>query len=75
MGIEVCAERACRELVATSPVRPPESTPRAAAGAGDVLTAEETQVARPARDVLLNPEIGAGCSSAPDGPGSLAQRY
>ena len=53
MGIEAFAERARRELLATGETvrkRTPETR-------GD-LTAQETQIARLARDGLSNPEIG-----------------
>jgi DNA-binding CsgD family transcriptional regulator len=53
MGIEAFADRARRELLATGETvrkRTPETR-------GD-LTAQETQIARLARDGLSNPEIG-----------------
>ncbi|WP_370153445.1 AAA family ATPase [Streptacidiphilus sp. EB129] len=56
MGIEGFAERADRELQATG------KTARKRAGSGvdgNELTAQETQIARLARDGLSNPEIGA----------------
>jgi DNA-binding CsgD family transcriptional regulator/tetratricopeptide (TPR) repeat protein len=62
MGMEAFAERARRELVATGETARtrtarPASTPP---GQGsEPLTAQETQVARLARDGLSNPEIGA----------------
>jgi DNA-binding CsgD family transcriptional regulator len=62
MGMEGFAERARRELLATGETVP-EVTSRAArprqGQAGQPLTAQETQVARLARDGLSNPEIAA----------------
>lgn len=55
MGMEAFAERARRELLATGET----ARKRAAAACGEQLTAQETQVARLARDGLSNPEIGA----------------
>lgn len=55
MGMEAFAERARRELQATG-----ETARKRTAGVdGEKLTAQETQVARLARDGLSNPEIGA----------------
>ncbi len=54
MGAEAFAERARRELVATG-----ETVRRITAETRDVLTAQEIQVARLARDGHTNPEIGA----------------
>jgi DNA-binding CsgD family transcriptional regulator len=62
MGMEAFAGRAGRELRATGETARKRTTPAArpgAAGASDVLTAQEAQVARLARDGLSNPEIGA----------------
>jgi DNA-binding CsgD family transcriptional regulator len=54
MGVEGFAERTRRELLATvAPVRRRNVETR------DDLTAQETQIARLARDGLSNPEIGA----------------
>ena len=53
MGVEVFAERARRELLATG-----EAVRKRTVEARDVLTAQEAQVARLARDGLSNPEIG-----------------
>ncbi len=54
MGMEAFAERARRELQATG-----ETARKRTAGVnGEKLTAQETQVARLARDGLSNPEIG-----------------
>jgi DNA-binding CsgD family transcriptional regulator len=62
MGLEAFAGRARRELLATGETARkrvgPASRP-SAGGIGAVLTAQETQVARLARDGLSNPEIGA----------------
>jgi len=54
IGMEAFAERARRELVATG-----EKVRKRSAGARDELTPQEGQIARLARDGLLNPEIGA----------------
>ncbi|HEX9539546.1 MAG TPA: AAA family ATPase [Streptosporangiaceae bacterium] len=54
MGIGAFAERARRELAATG-----ETARKRTAEASDQLTAQETQIARLARDGLSNPEIGA----------------
>jgi DNA-binding CsgD family transcriptional regulator len=55
MGMHAFAERARRELQATG-----ETARKRAAGVSrEQLTAQETQVARLARDGLSNPEIGA----------------
>ena len=54
MGAAAFAERARRELVATG-----ETVRRRAGDTSDVLTAQEAQVARLAKDGLSNPEIGA----------------
>jgi DNA-binding CsgD family transcriptional regulator len=55
MGVGAFAERARRELLATG-----ETARKRAVGArNDQLTAQETQIARLARDGLSNPEIGA----------------
>jgi DNA-binding CsgD family transcriptional regulator len=54
MGIEAFAERARRELLATG-----ETARRRTVETRDELTAQETQIARFARDGLSNPEIGA----------------
>ena len=53
-GCEAFAERARRELVATG-----ETAPRRTVLTRDVLTPQEAQVARMARDGQSNPEIGA----------------
>jgi DNA-binding NarL/FixJ family response regulator len=55
MGMEAFAERARRELRATGETarKPSVST------SDDQLTAQESQIARLARDGLSNPEIGA----------------
>jgi len=52
MGIEAFAEQARRELAATG-----ETARKRTIETGDQLTAQETQVARLARDGLSNPEI------------------
>jgi DNA-binding CsgD family transcriptional regulator len=54
MGAAGFAERARRELVATG-----ETVRKRAAGTPDVLTAQESQIARLAADGLTNQEIGA----------------
>jgi DNA-binding CsgD family transcriptional regulator len=55
MGMEAFAERARRELRATG-----ETAPKPSAHTSDhQLTAQESQIARLARDGLSNPEIGA----------------
>ena len=54
MGVEAFAERARRELLATG-----ESARKRTVETRDELTAQETQIARLARDGLSNPEIGA----------------
>ena len=54
MGMEAFAERARRELLATG-----ESVRKRAAEASSALTAQETAIARLARDGRTNPEIGA----------------
>jgi len=54
MGAEAFAERARRELSATG-----ETVPRRTAETRDVLTPQEAQIARMARDGHSNPEIGA----------------
>ena len=54
MGMAGFAERARRELLATG-----ESARRRTAGSTVALTAQETQIARLAREGLSNPEIGA----------------
>jgi DNA-binding CsgD family transcriptional regulator len=54
MGAEAFAERAHHELLATG-----ETRRRITAGTRDVLTPQEVQVARLARDGHTNPEIGA----------------
>ena len=54
MGAEAFADRARRELRATG-----ETVRRIAPDTRDVLTAQEIQVARLARDGHTNPEIGA----------------
>ena len=61
MGIEAFAARARRELLSTGEtVRKRASEPGAGqAEASQALTAQETQVARLARDGLSNPEIGS----------------
>ncbi len=53
-GAEAFAERARRELLATG-----ETVPRRTAETRDVLTPQEAQIARLARDGHSNPEIGA----------------
>ncbi|MDX6669636.1 MAG: hypothetical protein QOK04_3016 [Solirubrobacteraceae bacterium] len=53
MGIEAFAERAARELLATG-----ETARKRTIGTRDQLTAQETQIARLARDGLSNQEIG-----------------
>jgi DNA-binding CsgD family transcriptional regulator len=60
MGMEAFAERARRELAATGETvrkRAPRAAGTRAGEASDVLTAQETQVARLARTGLSNPEI------------------
>ena len=54
MGMEAFAERARRELQATG-----ETARKRTAAGDDELTAQETQIARLAREGLSNPEIGA----------------
>ncbi|MDQ0383018.1 helix-turn-helix transcriptional regulator [Amycolatopsis thermophila] len=54
MGMAAFAERAGRELAATGGTAPKRTAPRA-----NGLTAQETQIARLARDGLSNPEIGS----------------
>jgi DNA-binding NarL/FixJ family response regulator len=54
MGVEAFADRARRELLATG-----ETARKRTIETRDELTAQETQVARLARDGLSNPEIGA----------------
>jgi ATP/maltotriose-dependent transcriptional regulator MalT len=54
MGMEAFAERARRELLATG-----ESVRQRVPGASSALTAQETLIARLARDGRTNPEIGA----------------
>jgi len=54
MGAEGFAERARRELMATG-----ETARRRATGSTNLLTPQEGQIARLARDGLTNPEIGA----------------
>jgi DNA-binding CsgD family transcriptional regulator len=54
MGADAFAERARRELLATG-----ETVRRLTADTRDVLTPQEVQVARLARDGHTNPEIGA----------------
>ena len=53
MGIEAFAERAARELLATG-----ETARKRTVATSGVLTAQEAQIARLARDGLSNPEIG-----------------
>jgi DNA-binding NarL/FixJ family response regulator len=53
--------RARREQAATARTARKRTIP--AAGAGELLTAQEAQVAPLARDGLSNPEIGAGGGS------------
>ncbi len=53
MGMEAFAERARRELLATG-----ESVRQRVSGASSALTAQETLIARLARDGRTNPEIG-----------------
>jgi DNA-binding CsgD family transcriptional regulator len=55
MGVAAFAERARRELLATGET----ARKRAIGSRNDLLTAQETQIARLARDGLSNPEIGA----------------
>ena len=55
MGVAAFAERARRELRATGET----ARKRAVGSRNDQLTAQETQIARLARDGLSNPEIGA----------------
>jgi DNA-binding CsgD family transcriptional regulator/tetratricopeptide (TPR) repeat protein len=60
MGMAAFAERARRELQATGETARPRTGPAARpAGTSAALTAQETQVARLAREGLSNPEIGA----------------
>ena len=60
MGMAAFAERARRELAATGETARKRTAPAArTARASEVLTAQEAQVARLARDGLSNPEIGA----------------
>jgi DNA-binding CsgD family transcriptional regulator len=54
IGAEAFAERARGELLATG-----ETAPRRTAETRDVLTPQEAQIARMARDRQTNPEIGA----------------
>jgi DNA-binding CsgD family transcriptional regulator len=54
MGAEAFAARAGRELLATG-----ETARKRTDSTHDALTAQETQIARLARDGLSNPEIGA----------------
>jgi DNA-binding CsgD family transcriptional regulator len=54
MGIGAFAERARRELAATG-----ETARKRTVDTSGQLTAQETQIARLARDGLSNPEIGA----------------
>ena len=54
MGAEAFAERTRRELLATG-----ETARKRVIETSGQLTAQETQVARLARDGLTNPEIGA----------------
>ncbi len=54
MGAEAFADRARRELLATG-----ETVRKRTVETRDDLTAQETQIARLARDGLSNPEIGA----------------
>jgi DNA-binding CsgD family transcriptional regulator len=54
MGLEAFAQRTARELRATG-----ETARKRATETGDQLTAQETQIARLARDGLSNPEIGS----------------
>jgi DNA-binding CsgD family transcriptional regulator len=54
MGIEAFADRAARELLATG-----EKARKRTVDTSDVLTPQEAQIARLARDGLSNPEIGA----------------
>jgi DNA-binding CsgD family transcriptional regulator len=54
VGIEGFAERARRELLATG-----EAARRRTVDTGDMLTPQEGQIARLARDGFSNPEIGA----------------
>ncbi|OBI23419.1 LuxR family transcriptional regulator, partial [Mycobacterium sp. E2327] len=55
MGMDAFAERAARELRATGET----ARKRNVEVSGEQLTAQETQIARLARDGLSNPEIGA----------------
>jgi DNA-binding CsgD family transcriptional regulator len=55
MGVAAFAERARRELLATGET----ARKRAVGTPNDQLTAQETQIARLARDGLSNPQIGA----------------
>jgi DNA-binding NarL/FixJ family response regulator len=55
MGMDAFAERARRELEATGET----ARSRTFAPGDDQLTAQETQIARMARDGLSNPEIAA----------------
>ena len=54
MGVEAFADRAARELLATG-----ETARKRTVETSGALTAQETQIARLARDGLSNPEIGA----------------
>jgi DNA-binding CsgD family transcriptional regulator len=54
IGAEAFAERARRELLATG-----ETAPKRTTETRDVLTPQEAQIARMARDRQTNPEIGA----------------
>jgi DNA-binding NarL/FixJ family response regulator len=54
IGMEAFAERARRELIATG-----ETVRKRSAETVTTLTAQETSIARLARDGLTNPEIGA----------------
>ena len=61
MGVEAFAERARRELQATG-----ETARKRTVATRDALTAQEAVIARLACAGLSNPEIGAGCPSAPE---------
>ena len=54
MGVDAFADRAQRELLATG-----ETVRKRSVETRGDLTAQETQIARLARDGLTNPEIGA----------------
>jgi DNA-binding CsgD family transcriptional regulator len=60
IGAEAFGERARRELLATG-----ETAPKRTSETRDVLTPQEAQIARMARDRQTNPEIGAALFISP----------